>query len=101
MDIIPSFLGAAPQFPIMEEGSDTLSFSAFSPFDHKLKQNSLAGWTLEANKSSPACLGLCSLGWGCGCKYSMRLSEQHTQVLNWETQTRQESKVAEAIVYCL
>lgn len=45
VNIIPCFLGAAPQFLIMEEGSDTLSFSPFSPFDHKPKQNSLKVWT--------------------------------------------------------
>lgn len=94
VDIIPCLLGAAPQFLLMEEGSDTLNLSPFSPFDHKLKQNSLEGLDLgrEVDQSSPACLGLCSLGWGWGCEYSIRLSEQHTQGLNGETRpTSQES----------
>lgn len=59
-DIIPCLLGAAAQFLIVEEGLDMFNSSPFSPFDHKLKKN-LPG-KLEKDKSSPACLRLCSLG---------------------------------------
>lgn len=59
MNIIPCLLGAASQFLIVEEGSDMFSFSPCSPFDHKLKQNSLkVGPRTGEDNSSPACLRL-------------------------------------------
>lgn len=49
VDISPCLRGADPQFLRMREGSDMLNFSTFSPFGHKLKQNSLEGWTYDGD----------------------------------------------------